>query len=269
MADEGRGVKTAEQATYLYCVVRSPRTPSLARALRGLPGCGRPRVLDAGRSVWLVAAAAPLAHYGAAPIERRLRDLDWVSACAVAHEAVVEHAARAGTVIPMKLFTLFASDARALAHITSIRARLDTLFRRLAGRQEWGVRVAVDEARARRLADATARKATSGLTAGKRFLALKMRQQEAARQLRSRGREEVEAVFAALAKHADDTRRRPPAEAEGARRLLLDAAFLVPAKAASRFRSTARSAGPRLGRLGYELTLSGPWPAYNFVGEPR
>ena len=89
----------------------------MKRGLRGLPGAEPPRLLDAGEQLWLVVATAPVAQYGAAPIERRLQDLDWVSRCAMAHEAVVEDAARSGPVVPMKLFTLFSSDdARRGAH---------------------------------------------------------------------------------------------------------------------------------------------------------
>jgi hypothetical protein len=254
-------------ATYVYCVLRAERAPALARAPRGLPRAGRPRLLDAGGGVWLVVADAPLDLYGAEPIERRLRDLEWVSACAVAHEAVVEYAARTGTAVPMKLFTLFATDARALAHITSMRGRLEALFRRLRGREEWGVRIILDEARARRQARANVRAGTARLASGKRFLVLKKRQHQAARELLGRGRVEVEDVFESLARRADDARRRAALDVGDGGRLVLDAAFLVPARQAARFRTAARSAATRLGRLGYEVTLSGPWPAYNFVAE--
>ena len=92
-----------------------------------------------GERLWLVVATAPMAQYGAAPIERRLRDLDWVSRCAMGHEAVVEDAARSGPVVPMKLFTLFSSDARATAHIVRTRRKLTRLFD-LVARQTGRVR---------------------------------------------------------------------------------------------------------------------------------
>ena len=72
--------RNAPRATYLYCVAHSRRAPSLARAPRGLPGTGLLRALDAGDGLWLVVADAPLDRYGGAPVEARLRDLDWVAA---------------------------------------------------------------------------------------------------------------------------------------------------------------------------------------------
>ena len=72
-------------ATYVYCVARSARAPSLGNAPAGLPGTGRPRALPAGQGLWLIVADAPLPQYGEAGLARGVRDLDAVSRCAVAH----------------------------------------------------------------------------------------------------------------------------------------------------------------------------------------
>jgi hypothetical protein len=224
------------------------------------------RLLDAGDRLWLVAADAPLGRYGAAPIERGLRDLKWVSACAMGHESVVEHFARRATVIPMKLFTLFASDERALAHVQRTRRRLDRLIARVGGRQEWGVRLTLDEGRAlRALAGASgpARAAT-----GTGFLLKKQREHDARHRLQRGARAEAERLFARLVHLADDARHQTPAQGVAGLRVLLDAAFLVRAARATAFRAAVVQLGRRLGESGYRLTLSGPWPPYTFVAEP-
>jgi hypothetical protein len=255
-----------DTATYLYCLVQRDRAPALTRAPRGLPGAGRVRALDAGDGLWLLVADAPLARYGAAPVEARLRDLEWVAACATAHESVVEFAAGLATTIPLKLFTLFNTDERALAHVRRIRPAIDRALDRIAGRQEWGVRIRLDEATARRRQVERARKATAGVTSGTRFLVLKKEQQQAVREALARGREDVDAAFEDLARVADDARRRPPDSVEVAARLVLDAAFLVLPAKLGRFKKVARAVATRLSAHGYQLTLSGPWPPYNFVG---
>jgi Gas vesicle synthesis protein GvpL/GvpF len=256
-------------ATYVYALVQRRRAPVMTRAPRGLPGTGRVRVLDAGDGLWLVVADAPLARYGEAPLEARLRDLEWVATCATAHEAVVESAARAGTTLPLKLFTLFNSDERALEHIRRMRPTIERVLGRVAGRQEWGVRVRLDEAKARRHRVATARRATTGVSTGTRFLVLKKEQQHAVREALARGRQDVEAAFESLAGVADDARRRPPDSVDGAARLVLDAAFLLAPARLARFKKAARATAARLARQGYDLTLSGPWPPYNFVAGVR
>ncbi len=270
-------------ATYLYCLVRSTRAPATARAPKGLPGAGRPRLLDAGRSLWVVACDAPLARYGAGPIQAGLRDLGWVSRCALAHEAVVEHFAKAGAVVPMKLFTLFATDARALGHVKRARRRIDRILERVAGRLEWGVRLTLEEEAGRagaagpRAAALGARRtgrhrrsgpgAPAAGGAGTGFLLHKKAEREAARRRADLARAAADRLFEELARLADDARRRPPiATGRGGMQLLLDAAFLVRSGGSRRFRAAVARAARRLGG-GYGVTLSGPWPPYTFVSD--
>jgi hypothetical protein len=49
--------------------------------------------------------------------------------------------------------------------------------------------------------------------------------------------------------------------------VLLDAAFLVAQGKARPFQEAAKKAASALAKDGYELTLTGPWPPYNFVAE--
>lgn len=253
-------------ATYLYCLVRAPRRPDLGKAPRGLPGLAPPRALPAGDRLWLVAGDAPLSRYGADAIARGLRDLTWVSTRALAHEQVVEHCTQAGTVVPMKLFTLFTSDARAVRHIQRARPGLTRLLARLAGRQEWGVRLGFDPIRAAAAARG-ARRRDAGRSPGRDFLLRKRAEQDAARRLAARAQREATGLFRELARAATEARRRPIVTSDPAARVLLDAAFLVPAGRAARFRAAVRRLKRRLGPAGYEVTLTGPWPPYNFLAE--
>jgi hypothetical protein len=255
----------AATATYVYGVVQSRRPPATGGAPSGLPATGPVRVLPAGGDLWLAVADAPLDRYDAAPIERGLQDLQWVSRCAVAHEAVVEYLAASGTVVPLKLFTIFASDARALEHIGRLRRGLARTLSRIAGRAEWGVRIVLDERAALARAAAPAARARTGTA----FLAAKGAQREAARAIVRTAREGMEGVFDELAAHADDARRRPPEATAAPLRLLLDAAFLVRTAGAPRFRTAVKAVARRLEPRGCEVTLSGPWPAYSFIAEAR
>jgi hypothetical protein len=264
--DDTRRVKIGEPATYVYCTVRAARRPALKRGLRGLPAAEPPRLLDAGEQLWLVVATVPVAQYGAAPIERRLQDLDWVSRCAMTHEAVVEDAGRSGPVVPMKLFTMFSSDERALAHIVRARKRLARLFELVAGREEWGVRVSVDERLAARRRAEGARPAK--MASGTGFLLRKKAEKDAARLAIEEALGEAERIFSELAGSAVDARRRTPVQSTTAIRVVLDAAFLVPEKQARTFRkAVAAQAKSRRGDA-YDISLTGPWPPYNFVSEP-
>ena len=255
-------------ATYLYCLVRSAREPSLRGAPAGLPGAGRPRAIDAGGGLWLVAADAPLERYGEKPIERGLRDLAWVSSVAVPHEAVVEHVAKSGTVVPMKLFTLFRSDTRALEHVAKRRKRIDRLVERIEGREEWGLRVLLDETAALRRARNEAQAVAPGAP-GAAFLLRKKKEHDLAREVIEHARDRADGLFELLAVQADDARRRPPPPGEVGKRVLLDAAFLLQRKKAKAFQTKVRAEAKKLADRDYQLTLTGPWPAYTFVGDPE
>jgi hypothetical protein len=135
---------------------------------------------------------------------------------------------------------------------------------RVAGRLEWGVRVTIDERAAMERARDTAPRAVSGAA----FLQRKKSLHDAARRLAGDARARGEEIFSELAAQADDARRRPPLEAPAAARLLLDAAYLVPAARAARFRGAVRALARRLVGGGYQVTLTGPWPPYNFVAAP-
>jgi hypothetical protein len=253
-------------ATYVYCVLRRDKAPPLARAPKGLPGMAAPRAVAAGPGLWLVVADAPLERYGEAAIEKGLRDLEWVSSCAVPHEAVIEHASRAGTVLPMKLFTLFRSDERAVQHVSSQRKRIDRLITRLEGREEWGLRIILDEAAAVRRAASEAKDQAPGAS-GTAFLLRKKKQQDAARDAIAQGQERSARLFDELSALADDARRRAPPPGPVGQRILLDAAFLVGRGKLRTFQSRAKKAAAAFAKEGYGLTLTGPWPPYNFVAE--
>ena len=149
----GRAIITAgfmATATYLYCLVQSARKPSVARVPRGLPGATPAVPAELAARLWVVHSDVPLDQYGPGPLEASLKDLDWVSRIALAHEAVVEHftALPGATVIPMKLFTMFSSVERAVAEMRGRRAELKRVFSRLEGCEEWGVRVLRERAAA-------------------------------------------------------------------------------------------------------------------------
>lgn len=255
-------------ATYLYCLVRHSSEPSLKDVPPGLPNLGAPRALEVAGGLWLVAASAPLPEFSSERIEEGLTDLDWVSACALAHEAVVEHFRDAPALLPLKLFTLFASDERARAHLRESHERLEKVLDRVAGRVEWGVRVRLDEARAREVLAAESRQATAKAGSGTSFLLRKKQEQEASRDLAGRLRAEVDAGWPDLAAQADEAIRRQPATApEQGGKVHLDAALLVPANRAAELEAAVGRFASRVGPKGGEVTLTGPWPAYHFVEE--
>ena len=250
----------AGTATYLYCIVHAAMAPPVARGLQGLAGATRPAVAPLARSFWLVTASAPLDVYGPAALESSLRNVQWVTDVALAHERVVEYfARRAGaTVIPMKLFTMFSSEKLAIEETRARSRELERVVKRIAGCEEWGVRITPRPVTA---TTSAARAVTSA--SGTDFLAAKKTARDLARQLIGVASAAAEEAYAALSAIARDARRRRD-EPEGATTPpLLDAAFLVPIARRRRFKAAVKNlADSNDGTL---VTLTGPWPSYNFI----
>jgi hypothetical protein len=251
------------KGTYVYCVVAAERRPRLTRVPRGLPGMGPVRLLDVDDRLFAVVADAPLDKYGEAAINTGLADLEWVSSAAVAHEAVVEAFIAEVAVLPLKLFTIFTSDDRAVAYVRGERQRIAAFVKRVSNHQEWGVRVVLDRARAE--ASAAKAKTASG-SSGISYLTRKKAQRDAVAELQSRARETVSALYDRLSARSRLARRRTASELpmQGGP-LLLDAAFLVPRARATTFQAQLGRESKTLARHGYALTFSGPWPPYSFV----
>lgn len=254
-----------QTGTYVYCLVAATRRPTIRRGARGLPGMGTVRLLDVDPGRWLAVADAPLSRYGEDVINSRLSDLDWVSRAAVAHEAVVESFIESKAVLPMKLFTIFNSDERALDNVRARRRTVDAVLKRVANQHEWGVRVTLDRARAIGAGRPATRSPAAGRT-GLAYLERKKTERDRAVELAERARETVAALYDRLAARSRRAKRRVASElpVQGGP-LLLDAAFLVPRSRSTAFRSLVGREARKLDPLGYHVTLTGPWPPYTFI----
>ncbi|MFL6278953.1 MAG: GvpL/GvpF family gas vesicle protein [Vicinamibacterales bacterium] len=250
----------AGTATYLYCIVHASKVPSLARAPHGLPGATRPTATALAPSFWLVIASVPLEQYGPEALEPSLKNVPWVTDVALAHEGVVEHFARqaGATVIPMKLFTMFSSNKLALAETRARISILEAVVGRIAGCEEWGVRITRPPST---VIGAPNRAATAA--SGTEFLATKKAARDRARQSASAAAEQAEHAFSTLSAIARDARRRRDAPDGSTAPPLLDAAFLVPADRRRRFRAAVKALADASDAT--LLTLTGPWPSYNFI----
>jgi hypothetical protein len=249
-------------ATYLYCVLHASRKPALKGVPSGLAHASTPELAAVSESLWLVSAAVPMDVYGPEPLERQLADIDWVGQTAVAHEAVVEFfAMKPGcTVVPMKLFTMFSTQARAVTNVRSGRRAIKSAVERIRGAEEWGVRVL------RAASPSRQGPAKPGMPAsGVAFLAAKKQARDQAHRGRAEAAEAALGAFDRLASLAKEVRRRDDAMIGAAAPPLLDAAFLVAAKQRGRFKAAAAVEADACAKYGATLMLTGPWPAYSFV----
>jgi hypothetical protein len=252
--------------TYAYCVLAARKPPQVPRGVSGPPGAGSPRLLPLTPGRYLAVSDAPLDRFGQEQVGAYLSDLQWVSRAAVAHEAVISSLlARSDAIVPMKLFTIFASDDRAIDQTLSDWPRIERVLRRVTDQVEWGVRLSLDERRQSKPAGVAGR-AASGID----YLRAKQRIHSAAAERARSHRRQVTVTLRTLSAVATDARPRDLANApDDKRRLLMDAAFLVPRKRAVRFRTAVKRHARELARSGYRLQLTGPWPPYSFIEDGK
>jgi hypothetical protein len=247
-------------ATYVYCIVSSPQPLQTTKTPAGPPGTGPVRALEIRPGACLIVSDAPLAQFAEAPLAAKLSDLDWVSRAAVAHDAVIESFMRADAVVPMKLFTLFTSDGRALEQVRAGWKRVESVIRRLTRHDEWGVRLVFDDTRAPK------EDQTPAASSGRGYLLAKRQQHADAAKHSAAMRKTAGGVLKTLRPIAREVRQRAVTTPEESRsRLLLDAAFLVPRAKADRFRKSVERRAQTIAPTGYALQVTGPWPPYSFV----
>lgn len=232
----------------------------------GLPGAGAPRALPIGGSLFAIAATLPDTEYAPDVIDRKLRDVDWVSQAAIGHETLIEAVmAAAPTVLPMKLLTLFSGDARLTKDLAARRRTLERAAKKVAGCREYGLRVVASGASS---ADAGAESAREARPAsGLAFLERKKQVRDVARDRAAARADFAREAFTLLAAAARDAVQRPAVPESGAEaeRPLLDAAFLVAPENTAAFARASEALAARASASHCVYKLTGPWPAYHFV----
>ena len=232
----------------------------MRRISEGMPGGRDLRAIEVGDRLWAVVQSVPEPAYSETALTRGLANMEWVGARAIAHERVIESFLSARALLPMPLFTLFTSDDRAVRHVQSDGARIRRILQRVEGKVEWGLRLTFDE-RAER-AKVSGRRVTSGTE----FLVRKRDVLAVTRTRLKEAQGTADRVYKSMSRLATAARRRTSLErAAPGSRLLLDAAFLVPAGKSGTFRSAVRQQTRELQAGGTAVSLTGPWPAYNFI----
>ncbi len=216
-----------------------------------------PRLLAIDRDVWAVVADAPLERFTGEALQQEMQDVESISRHAFAHAAVIEFFFRRCPVIPLKLFTLFSSDAKARSDVRSRLASLKRMFAALRGLEEWGVRIIAGEVEAD-----TART----LDSGHDYLQLKKRLHEQTAAPSRRTMRAVDSALRSLGRLASKTRKEvlPPSAGQP---YVRRASFLVKAARRPAWKKEAQRIATALAVEGHRLEMTGPWPPYHFVSK--
>jgi hypothetical protein len=202
-------------------------------------------------------------------IDARAKDVEWLGAIGYRHQSVMNALMHGGTIIPLRAFTLFASDESLRRHLDNERARFVKLLDSLDGKQEWTLRVEFDpqvwsEALVRRVDSLrTLSEEIASASAGKAFLLRKKLDDEkkkASREAEQQVMEEIE--HAVMDKLACDTVAETRQQRSGA---FPQINVLLERDEEARLEELRDALATRYAAEGVTLALTGPWPPYTFA----
>ena len=251
---------------WAYCVLREGEPVPAGTVGVAAPAIER---VIAGDLAALV-SRVPAAEFGAEPLTRNLNDLVWLERVARAHEAVLDIALAQGTIVPLRMCTIFESDDGVREMLERRRESLTDALRGLDGRLEWAVKVLVDRDRLADAARAQGGAPAEPSEAGEGGAYLQRRRTErGVREAASRlATDTAQQVHARLQDWALDARTRPPQNPDlsgHTGEMVLNAAYLVQRERTDELHQIVTELEAHHRGLGARIELTGPWPPYNFI----
>jgi hypothetical protein len=263
-----------ERALYLYGVAASGTS---LPDLRGVDPAFSVSVLEhAGLAA--IVSEVTLGEFGHEALKANLNRLEWLEACARAHEEVLDRALETGAVLPARLATVYEDERNVRELLERERGVFAAQLERLRDKREWGVKGSIaedrlhawlessdDELRALRTAGAPKTEGTAYMARKKYERLVESRSAEAKARC-------AETTHAALARHAERAQVNPlrrTALEEGDGDPVLNAVYLVARADEKTFLAAAEQLREEQRALGLRLEVTGPWPPYNFVTEPK
>jgi osmotically-inducible protein OsmY len=224
------------------------------------------RVVEHGGLAAIV-SDVPLSEFGEEPLVENLNEVEWLERTARAHERVLDEALVRSAVVPLRLCTIYRGEDQVREMLERERSALMDALERLEGKTEWGVKaIAAPGVLEREVAgDGDDRAAPS---AGTAYLDAKRRQaqtDEDREELADRWGFDIHDRLAAIAAEALLNPLQAPDVGGYEGEMLLNGVYLVEDSDAEKFKGLVAEASAEWEERGVALTLTGPWPAYNFV----
>ncbi len=229
------------------------------------------RALEESELVALV-SDVPASGFEQAALDENVRDPQWLTPRAAAHQAVNAAAHdQTKASLPVPFGTIFREDERVLEMLRERAAELKARLVSVRGRGEWVIGLYRDTVQAAehlsRVGEAVAGREAVAASAGRRYL--EARKDETARRERLRRLDEdaSEASHAAVGRVSKRAFEEPVVQDAGD--LVARATYLVRGEDEERLRAAVERFNGEWHDRGYELRATGPWPVYRSSGVSR
>jgi hypothetical protein len=265
----------AASAFYVYCIGEAAALrPFLKEKLPAPIEDGGRLELMGKNGLAVVASLVPLKDYDEEALQAHLTDAAWMALRAMRHERVVDYFAKRASVVPLRFGVIYL-DAEGIERMLSERAdELRDAIKRLEGREEWGVNVFCDrKALMESIASISPRlreldEQAAQVSPGQAYLMRKKMDSLRKDEARAEVKRMVERLEHELQTISDGSARLRLLKDEAGEygELVGKLAFLVEKERFEEFRQAAERLALESASAGFRLELTGPWPAYNFVG---
>jgi hypothetical protein len=199
---------------------------------------------------------------------RSAEDIHWLNQVAVRHNEIVRQAAGSSAVLPLRLGTIFQSRESLLAAVTHCQQAVADFLQALGDRQEWAVKLYVQNDRITGRLDGP--HLNDAVTSGAEYLRRRGAELRRCREMQIELQREITTVEARLAARTDRRRRvrRLPDALTGRReKMVFNAAYLLPAADVEPWLATVHETRDTIQKKGLLLEVTGPWPPYHFCPE--
>jgi hypothetical protein len=256
----------AELAYYVYGV--ASRRIEVPGELAGVdPRYEVSRVEEGGLAA--IVSPVSLSEFGEEPLHDNLNDVAWLEEKARAHEHVLDAVLQRGTVVPLRLCTIYSGEEQIREMLAEEGAVMLDALDRLDGKAEWGVKAiaepgALERAVAQRLDDGPEAKASGGTA----YMQRKGRQAREKAELEGLADEWAAAIHDPLADAVAEALLNPLQRPEVSGHegdMLLNGVYLIADEARPAFRELVDRIAEEYRARGVSVELTGPWPPYNFV----
>ncbi len=257
----------SEHSVYLYAIADATVVDALGDMVGGMVGVDDAQVRTVVEGpLAAIVASVDRERFSEQAIRAHLEDLGWLEKLARAHHEVVDRAAQAHSIAPVRMATVYHSDSGVRELLRERRDELAETLDRIRGRTEWGVKGYA--ARAPEAAE-TDSPDTPSDRPGTSYLMRRRTERARVAQRREHVAEAADELHHELAGLAADHRLYPPQDPRLTGRsdeMVLNAAYLVDDDGAVRLAQRVDAAnGDHL-----RLEITGPWAPYSFtsLGQP-
>lgn len=248
---------------YAYAVVKGKI--SLPGKTMGVSFAGPVSLINVEDMSVVVSSISPKiknAHH----LEKKLSaDVDWARKNILAHYQVTYELAKENTLIPFKFGSIMSSEKDIEKKIRNKQVKLEKIFQRIENREEWAVKLSLDSKKFEKEIGNTLNLETEPTLSGLDWLVEKKNETKLKSAVQKSVDDNIAEFEGMLKKECEDmTANMPSSSSDKDMATVANWACLLKKEEVERLRKRILNMEKN---KAFQITLTGPWPPYNFVSK--